>query len=71
MEEGKVSKKEDFLSIVISIANDQGHLATYTKIKDNILTFLFAGHDTTSCGLAVLLKAPFSKPTMLTRDYQR
>jgi cytochrome P450 len=71
MEEGKVSTKEDLLSIVISIGNDQGHLASDTEIEDNILTFLFAGHGTTSCALAVLLKMPFSKPTMLTRGYQR
>lgn len=72
MEEGKVSKNEDLLSTVVSIANDQGHLATDTEIKDTILTFLFAGHDTTSCvHLPFYSKHLFLNPQTLTRGYQR
>ncbi|KAH9534689.1 hypothetical protein CY35_17G018200 [Sphagnum magellanicum] len=47
MEEGKVSSHHDLLSIMISTV-DQDQLATNEDIKDNILLFLFAGHDTSS-----------------------
>jgi cytochrome P450 family 26 subfamily A len=59
MEEGKISPRQDLLSILINTPNDQGHLATNEEIKDNILVLLFASHDTTSSTLAVVLKYLF------------
>ncbi len=54
MEEGKVSSHDDLLSIMISTV-DQDQLATNEDIKDNILLFLFAGHDT-----SVITQVPIS-----------
>ncbi|CAK9238653.1 unnamed protein product [Sphagnum troendelagicum] len=59
MEEGKISPRQDLLSILINTPNDQGHLAANEEIKDNILVFLSTGHDTTSSTLAVVLKYLF------------
>jgi cytochrome P450 len=42
MEEGKISPRQDLLSILISTPDDQGCLVTDEEIKDNVLTFLFA-----------------------------
>ncbi len=59
MEEGKISPHRDLLSTLISTPNDQGHLVTDEEIKDNVLTFLFACHDTTCGTIAVILKYLF------------
>ncbi|CAK9232082.1 unnamed protein product [Sphagnum troendelagicum] len=65
MEEGKISPRQDLLSILINTLNDQGHLATNEEIKDNILVLLSASHDTTSNTLAVVLKYLFLNPHCL------
>jgi cytochrome P450 len=65
MEEGKISPHQDLLSILISTPDDQGRLVTDEKIKDNILTFLFAGHDTTSGTIGVVFKYLFLNPHCL------
>ncbi|CAM6009837.1 unnamed protein product [Sphagnum balticum] len=65
MEEGKISPCQDLLSILISTPDDQGHLVTNEEIKDNILVLLFAGYDTTSSTLAVVLRYLFLNPHCL------
>jgi cytochrome P450 len=66
MEEGKISPHQDLLSTLISSTpDDQGHLVTDEEIKDNVLTFLFAGHDTTCGTIAVILKYLFLNPHCL------
>ncbi len=65
MEEGKISPRQDLLSIQISTPDDQGHLVINDKIKDNILVLLFGGHDTTSSTLGVVLKYLFLNPHCL------
>jgi cytochrome P450 len=46
IEEGRISTHPDLLSILISTLDQEGNLATNEEIKDNILSLLFAGHDT-------------------------
>jgi cytochrome P450 family 26 subfamily A len=65
MEKGKISPRQDLLSILISTLDDQGHLISNDEIKDNILILLFAGHDTTSSTLGVVLKYLFLNPHCL------
>jgi cytochrome P450 len=66
MEEGKVSSQHDLLSVMIStLDQDQDQLATNEDIKDNILMFLFAGHDTSVSTLAGALKYLFLNPQCL------
>ncbi|KAH9570108.1 hypothetical protein CY35_02G022800 [Sphagnum magellanicum] len=65
IKEGKISTCPDLLSILISNPDEEGHLATNEEIKDNMLTLLFAGHDTTNCTLSVVLKYLFLNPHCL------
>jgi hypothetical protein len=65
MQEGKVSSNHDLLSVMLSTHDDQDQLATNEDINDNILLFLFAGHDTSSGTLAGVLKYLFLNPQCL------
>ncbi len=65
IEEGRISTHADLLSILISTPDQEGHLATNEEIKDNILSLLFAGHDTTNCTLTIVLKYLFLNPHCL------
>jgi cytochrome P450 len=65
IKEGKISTCPDLLSILINTPYEEGHLATNEEIKDNMLTLLFAGHDTTNCTLTVVLKYLFLNPHCL------
>ncbi|CAM6037136.1 unnamed protein product [Sphagnum compactum] len=65
MEEGKISPRQDLLSILISTPDDQGHLVSNEEIKDNVLLLLSAGHDTTSSTLALVIKYLFLNPHCL------
>jgi len=65
IKEGKISTCPDLLSILISTPDEEGHLATNEEIKDNMLTLLFVGRDTTNCTLSVVLKYLFLNPHCL------
>jgi cytochrome P450 len=65
MEEGRISTCLDLLSILINTPDQDGHLAKNEEIKDNMLTLLFVGHDTTNCTLSVVLKYLFLNPHCL------
>lgn len=56
LEEGKASPEQDLLSFLLSNVDEQGRFLTQVEIKDNILQLLFAGHDTSSSTLTVILK---------------
>jgi cytochrome P450 len=65
MEEGRNSTHLDLLSILISTFDQEGHLATNEEIKDNMLSLLFVGHDTTNCAFTIVLKYLFLNPHCL------
>jgi cytochrome P450 len=65
IQEGRISTHPDLLSILISTPDEEGRLATNEEIKDNILSLLWAGHDTTNCTLTVVLKYLFLNPHCL------
>eukprot|EP00253_Pinus_taeda_P004925 PITA_04925 len=56
LHEGKASPEQDLLSFLLSNIDDKGESLTNEEIKDNILLLLYAGHDTSSSTLTVLLK---------------
>lgn len=46
---------DDLLSILLQAQTDEGATLTERELRDNMLTFLFAGHETTSLGLTYAL----------------
>jgi len=56
IKEGQDSGHHDLLSVLLNRRDNQGDLIIDEEIKDNILLFLFAGHDTSSITLAAILK---------------
>ncbi|XP_002980510.2 cytochrome P450 716B2 [Selaginella moellendorffii] len=56
------SSQQDLLSLLLSTKLDNGKLMNDDQIKDNILSLLFAGHDTSSSSLAMTLKCLAQNP---------
>jgi len=56
LEAGNASPEQDLLSFLLSNVDEQGESLTDNEIQDNILLLLYAGHDTSSSTLTVLLK---------------
>ncbi|XP_077235932.1 beta-amyrin 28-monooxygenase-like [Tasmannia lanceolata] len=54
--EKKVSPTQDLLSYLLVTADESGRFMTEKEIMDNILLLLFAGHDTSTCTITLLLK---------------
>ena len=44
----------DVLSLLLDAVNEDGHGLTDTQIRDQVMTLLFAGHDTTTATIAFL-----------------
>ncbi len=66
IEEGKVSVHHDLLSILMkTLLDHEGHVITNETIKDNILTYWIASHDTVSTTLSLALKYLFLNPHCL------
>ncbi|KAJ8646623.1 hypothetical protein MRB53_008371 [Persea americana] len=54
--EKNVSSAQDLLSYLLVTGDDDGQFMTEGEIIDNILLLLFAGHDTTSCAMTLVMK---------------
>jgi cytochrome P450 len=65
IEEGKVSVHHDLLSILMKTLDHESHVITNETIKDNILTYWIASHDTVSTTLSMALKYLFLNPHCL------
>ena len=48
---GRVDEYDDLLSLLLTAEDDGGNTMSKTEIRDQMVTFLFAGHDTTSLAL--------------------
>ncbi|XP_005113028.2 leukotriene-B4 omega-hydroxylase 3 [Aplysia californica] len=46
----KKKKKEDFVDILLSATDENGNRLSDREIRDEVDTFLVAGHETTACG---------------------
>ncbi|XP_020527729.1 cytochrome P450 716B1-like [Amborella trichopoda] len=62
LSEGRASPKQDLLSYLLTTADDQGGYMSDTEVVDNILLMLFAGHDTSSSTLLMVVKHLAEKP---------
>jgi len=58
LHEGKDSPEQDLFSFLLSHVDEQGERDSLTddEVKDNFILLLFAGHDSTSSTLTVLIK---------------
>uniref|UniRef100_A0A5B7C6Y2 Uncharacterized protein n=1 Tax=Davidia involucrata TaxID=16924 RepID=A0A5B7C6Y2_DAVIN len=56
LEQRTASPSQDLLSYLLVSADENGRFLTEMEITNNILTLLFAGHDTSSVTIALLIK---------------
>ena len=48
---GRADEYDDLLSLLLTVEDDDGNGMSETEIRDQMVTFLFAGHETTSLAL--------------------
>ncbi len=46
------SERTDILSLLLSVSDEQGATLTNTQLRDELLTLLFAGHETTATAMS-------------------
>nr|XP_043634125.1 beta-amyrin 28-monooxygenase-like [Erigeron canadensis] len=56
LEEGKASSSQDLLSHLLTSSDECGRYLTEWEIANNILLLLFAGHDTSTCSITLIMK---------------
>lgn len=56
LQEGKATPQKDLLAVMLTTPDEEGVVMSDDEIKDNTNLMLFAGHDTSSITLAVVLK---------------
>ena len=70
MDAGLVTGHEDILSGFLCYRDEQGEPFSDKAIKDNILTLLFAGHDTSSSVATMTCKYLASNPDIMDQVYK-
>jgi cytochrome P450 len=58
---------EDILSLLMDARDEEGHALSDLQIRDEVMTLLFAGHDTTTSTVAFLFHELASHPEVLER----
>ncbi|KAD7478149.1 hypothetical protein E3N88_01285 [Mikania micrantha] len=56
LEEGKASSSQDLLSHLVTSSDENGRFLTENEIANNIFLLLFAGHDTSTVSITLLMK---------------
>lgn len=62
-----LSERADVLSMLVRAADEDGRTMTDTELRDQLMTLLFAGHDTTAISLAWALERLIRHPAVLHR----
>ena len=65
---------EDLLSLLLDAADEEGHRLTDQQVRDEVMTLLFAGHDTTTSTIAFMFYELSHHPdvaTSLVAEQQR
>lgn len=70
LKEGKADSGKDLLAMMLTTPDGDGVLMSDDAIKDNINLMVFAGHDTSSTTLAVVLKYLHLNPECLKKVIQ-
>jgi cytochrome P450 len=70
LEQGTASPRTDLLALMLTTPNEEGIVMSDDAIKDNLTHMLFAGHDTSSITMAMVLKYLSLNPECLTKVVQ-
>lgn len=65
-----LSERTDVLAMLIRSADEDGRTMTDTELRDQLMTLLAAGHDTTATGLAWALERLIRNPAVLETAVQ-
>ncbi|XP_023750273.1 beta-amyrin 28-monooxygenase [Lactuca sativa] len=57
LKEGKASSSQDLLSHLLTSSDENGRFLTEMEIANNILLLLFAGHDTSTVSITLVMKS--------------
>lgn len=68
--EKPASDQDDLLSLLLTAENPNGYRHTETEIQDQLLTFLFAGHETTSLALTYTVLLLTQHPAVENRLHE-
>ncbi|KAI7756402.1 hypothetical protein M8C21_011642 [Ambrosia artemisiifolia] len=67
LEEGKASSSQDLLSHLLTSSDENGRYLTEKDIANNILLLLFAGHDTSTVAITLLIKSLGEHPDVYNK----
>lgn len=70
MEEGDRSQRDDVLSVLLAGRDEDGAGLTPTELRDQLVTLLVAGHETTAAALASAWDRLCRNPATLERLMQ-
>ncbi|KAL1807946.1 hypothetical protein ACET3Z_024936 [Daucus carota] len=69
LEQKTASPSQDLLSHLLVSSDEHGRFLTEAEIVNNILTLLFAGHDTSSVSITLVMKTLAEKPHVYQKIY--
>lgn len=65
-----LERRTDALAMLVQAAHDDGRVMTDRELRDQLITLLLAGHDTTATGLSWALERLIRHPAILARAVQ-
>lgn len=65
-----LTQRTDALAMLVQAAHDDGRVMTDRELRDQLITLLVAGHDTTATGLSWALERLIRHPAILARAVQ-
>lgn len=65
--DARLAERRDALSVMLQACRAEGQAADLASLQDQVLTLLFAGHDTSSCALANFCMLVAQHPAVLAR----
>jgi len=69
LERGEGAERDDVLSLLLAARDEDGQPMTDTELRDELMTLLVAGHETTATALAWTLERIVRTPHVLKRLY--
>jgi cytochrome P450 len=66
-EEGDLSRREDIMSLLLQARDENGQAMTDQELRDELVTLLLAGHETTATSLAWAIERLVRHPDKLRR----